>query len=40
MEVGNIRKAARFKSFLHLSYKNKNYFILRQCFLILLGKKH
>ena len=26
MEVGNIAKAATFKSFLHLSYKSTNYF--------------
>ena len=31
MEVGNITKAATFKSFLHLSYKNTKLMFLWQC---------
>ena len=34
MEIGNVSKAATFKSFLHLSYKNTQFLFLRQCFLI------
>ena len=37
MEVGNIRKAATFKSFLHLSYKITLF--LWQCFLIFFMRK-
>ena len=33
MEVGNIKKAATFKSFLHLSYKNLQWLFLWPCFL-------
>ena len=39
MEVGNITKAATFKSFLHLNYKNAHLLFLWQCFLIFLIRK-
>ena len=35
MEVGNITKAATFKSFIHLSYKNTQLLLLWQRFLII-----
>ena len=37
--VGNITKTATFKSFLHLSYKNKQLVFSWQCFLIFLIRK-
>ena len=40
IEVGNITKAATFKSFLHLSYKNTQILFLWQCFLIFSWDKH
>ena len=35
MEIGNVTKAATFKSFLHLIYENTQLPFLGQCFLIL-----
>ena len=35
MEIGNVTKAATFKSFLHQSYKNTQLLFLWQCFLII-----
>ena len=40
IEVGNITKAATFKSFLHLSHKNTQLIFLWQSFLILSWDKH
>ena len=40
IKVGNVTKAANFKSFLHLSYKNTELLFLWQCFLILSWDKH
>ena len=36
MEVGNIAKAATFKSFLHLSYENTHYFFVTVLFNIFM----
>ena len=40
IEAGNITKAATFKSFLHLSYKNTQLHFLWQCFLIFSRDKN
>ena len=39
MKVGNITKAATFKSFLHLSYKTCNYFFCDSAFSFYMRKK-
>ena len=40
MEVGIITKAATFKGFFHLSYKNAQLLFLLECFLIFSWGKH
>ena len=39
MEIGNVTKAATFKSFLHQYYKSTQLTFLWQCFLIVLMKQ-